>query len=253
MTKLAIYRDNTAYAQFLAPALAGRKDFEVQVFPVGTSENHITAWITEHADRIRSMDRVYLDQTSYEAGKSLPSAERSDLKHWSIWSDIKTNYGQLDRDFQQAAQVVVTGATNEATITEIVRHLLQKETPTKVYVVAAHMEDHNLFGLGYPENKQDAERLEQCLRKVTRQPVYYLHVDDYGVDTYVPVTAEDIVWVFIDRHFKGSKKSAFRKIPPAFKLFEVPIENLIQDALRFGIELDVEAYAEAIRGIVAAW
>ncbi len=255
MTKLAIYRDNTAYSQFLAPALAARNDFETKVFAVGTPETHVTSWIKENADHIRSMDKVFTDNTCCEAGEKVPSKTRPENKNGCIWWDVKNNFGRIGPDFKVAAQKAVTGETNGDTIAKIVRLMLEKETPTKVYVVSEHMEDHDLFGLGHPENKKDDERLQQLLREVTGLPVYYLHIDDYGVDTYVNVTPEDNVWVFIDRHFKGSKskRRAYGNIPKTFKLFEVPIENLIGDALKLGITLDAEAYAKAVSDIVAGW
>ena len=253
MTKLAIYRDNTAYEQFLAPALAARDDFEIKVFAVGTPETDIKSWIRENADHIRSMEYVYTDNTCYEAGESVPNKTRPENKNGSIWWDVKNNYGGTGRIFKDASQKAVTGETNGDTITKIVRLMLAKETPTKVYVVSKHMEDHDLFGTGSPECKKDDERLQQLLRDVTGLPVYYLHVDDDGVDTCVNVTAEDNVWVFIDRHFKGSERYAHSNIPKTFKQFEVPIENLIGDALKLGIELDAVAYAKAVSDIVAGW
>lgn len=66
MGKLVMYRNNSAYEQFLAPALSG---FETQIFPQGTSETEITAWLAEHADRVSGMEKVYMDRTCYEAGK----------------------------------------------------------------------------------------------------------------------------------------------------------------------------------------
>jgi hypothetical protein len=258
--KAIIYRNNSAYEQFLAPAVASREGFETQVFPQGTSETEITTWLAEHADWLRSMVKVYMDQTCYEAGEAVPSGQ-PDKKNWDIWMDVQTNYGGFDHQvFQEAASVLMTKATVEETVAEVIRHLLIKEVPTKVLVIQDHMGDHDLFNSkreGPEARKQatqeDAEKLRRCLADTIGQPAWYLDVSSMGLDAGVPLTDQDITWVFLDRHFKGCEKSLWSKIPATFRQFRVPIENLVEDAIAFGIELDTEAYSRTIREIVATW
>lgn len=260
MTKLAMYRNNSAYEQFLAPALSGREDFEMQIFPQGTPESEIITWITEHATQIRSMETVYMDKTCYKAGETLPSVKRPDSWGCNIWNDVATNYGGFDYQvFRKAASVLTTKATVEETIAEVVRHLLAKEAPTKVLLIQDHMGDHNLFGLGLhsadrkEKAQRDAEKLHSCLKKVTGQPVFYLDVSSYGLDAGVTITDEDTVWVFFDRHFKTCEKFLWEKIPKNFRQFRVPIENLVEDAVAFGVDFDTESFSREIREIVATW
>lgn len=260
--KLVMYRDNAAYAQFLAPALVGREGFETQVFPEGTPEAGITDWLANNADRIRGMEKVFLDQTCLESGRTLRSVREPNLSHWNIWSDVKTNDGwdRFDLVFQVAARDVMTKASVEETLAEVIRHLLVKEVPTKVLVIQDHMGDHDLFNSkreGPEARKQaiqeDAEKLRRCLADITGQPAWYLDVSSMGLDAGVPLTDQDITWVFLDRHFKSCEKSLWSKIPATFRQFRVPIENLVQDAIAFGIEIDAEAYSQSIREKVATW
>lgn len=253
MTKLAIYRDNTAYSQFLAPVLATRIDFKTQVFAVSTPEIDITSWIEENADYIRGMEEVYMDTTCYEAGESVPSKTQPENKNRSIWRDIKTNYGGIGQNFKDAAQKAVTCETNRKTIAKIIQLMLDKETPTKIYIVPERMEDHDLFGHGHPENKEDAKRLMRLLNEVTGLPINFMCFDQRSQLDYNDFSDSDNVWVFMDRHFKGSNRFDHARIPEEFKQFEVPIENLIGDALELGIELDSVTYAKAVSDIVANW
>lgn len=256
MTKLAIYRNNSAYTQFLAPAIASRNDFETKVFAEGTPEAEITAWITENATKIRSMEEVYTDNTCSKAGRSVSSTTG---KSGNIWRDVKNNYGNLDYNFSEASRAVFTKTTTEETVTEVVARLIAKEVPTKVLIIQDHMADHDLFGLGITssdwkaESERDAEKLRLCLREVIGQPVFYLDVSFAGLDAGVSLDETDIVWVFLDRHYKGCEKRLWSKIPANWKQFRVPVENLIEDAVAFGIEIDTLAYSRAIRDIVATW
>jgi hypothetical protein len=122
------------------------------------------------------------------------------------------------------------------------------------------MGDHNLFNSkrDEPESRkratqEDAEKLRRCLSETTGQPVWYLDISDAGLDTGVTITEQDITWVFFDRHFKSCQEELWEKIPSNFRQFRVPIENLVQDAIAFGIEINTEAYSRAIREKLATW
>lgn len=174
--------------------------------------------------------------------------------------DVKTNCGGFDYNvFQKAATDLLQKGSPEETIAEVVRHMLAKEMPTKVLVIRGHMGDHNLFNDTSEDYNRmlresvDSEKLRKLLEGVIGQPVTYLKVGFSGIETEVPVTDSDTAWVFLDRHFPSSKEWEWRSIPPAFRQFRVPVENLIGDAVAFGIELDEEKYSRAIREIVMAW
>lgn len=260
MTKLVIYRNNSAYEQFLAPAISDRKDLEIQVFPVGMDPAEITAWVVENADRVRGMEKVYLDKTCYEAGKSVPSQR---LPNVSIWSDVETNYGNFDHDLKMAAESVLKKATVKETIAEIIQHMLTKEVPDKVLLMKDHMADHDLFGLGIlssdweEEARRDAEILRSQLEASIGKPVNYITVEWPDVfDTNVSIEEADKVWLFYDRHCTSELDFELEMLQEKISClseFKVPIENLIQDALAFGIELDTEAFSQAIEEIVADW
>jgi len=252
--QLVLYRNNSAYEQFLKPALEDREDFEMQVFPQGTPETEIAAWLAEHAGWVRGMRRVFLDDTCYEAGKS--------LHLWMAVSCVRLSdvfQQDIPQYLQEAAKTMLRKATVEESIAEIVRRLLAKETPTKVLLIRNHMADHNLFGLGISsddrkeEATRDAEKLRACLEDTIGQPVWYLDVSSAGLDTGVSITEQDTVWVFLDRHFKSCEGRLWRNIPATFRQFQVPVENLIQDAVSFGIEFDTEEYSRVVREAVADW
>ena len=255
MTKLVIYRDNSAYAQFLAPAIAAREDLEVQVFPVGTDKADITVWIAKHADRVRSMEKVYMDRTCYEAGESLPSIHRP--KGW-IWMDVENNYGGFDGQFRAAAEKVLTKSSVDETIAAIISLMLKKEIPDQVFVISEHMGDHDLYGsLSVHHDwdraaKEDAEMLRSCLVKVIGKPVTvveYLSVNEPPLQNL----ENAVGWAFLDRHYPQPFPVELDSHRPNMRWLRLPIENLIADAMTFGIELDAKAYAEAIREIVAKW
>lgn len=128
MTKLVMYRNNSAYEQFLAPALKDREGFKIQVFPQGTSEADITAWITEHADHVHGMEKVFMDNTCYYAGRDVRSSASPD---GNFWRGVKINLGKdeyFDVDvFRHCAlDSLVEKATAEEVIAEIIRLFLQK-------------------------------------------------------------------------------------------------------------------------------
>ena len=259
MTKLVMYRNNSAYEQFLAPALVG---FETQIFPQGTSETEITAWITGRADSIRSMEMVYLDQTCYEAGKLV-----------NIWKDVKTNYGGLDHVFQKAVQSMMTKDTVEETIAEVVTHLLAKEVPTRVFVVMNRIGDHGIFKSVHKDYAGDYDRAEQveaetlrvCLEKVTKKPVTVIKLlgffsgFDENRELLKLLSSHETTWTFFDRHLKtdecGKFWDVFNEITSdaTTTLFRVPIENLVEDAIAFGVNLNPEKLSKEIREAVATW
>lgn len=252
MTKLAIYRNNNAYQEFLAPAIANRKDFETQVFPIGTNPSEIHRWYTENADYVRGMEKVYMDLTCYEA---CPLA------------GLKTNYGHLDFDFHDAACRIMTKATVEETIVEIFRHMLAIEVPDNILLVEEKMSDHNPFSLLDPEiskeenDRRDADMFAKCLEEVTGKSVHRVSLTREtrrGREVVFGGGASPIAggksWFFHDRHFRDCSTLLLEMfIGGNVSEFRLPIEDLIRDATRFGITFDTELYSRAIREIVATW
>ena len=257
-----MYRNNTSYETFLAPAIAGREEFETQVFPLGTDPEEITAWIAENATRIRNMEKIYLDQTCYDAGEKVPSPKGL------IWWDVSTNYGDFDFDFREAAFRVIKKETVEETIAEILRHMLAVEMPDNVLLVEDKMSDHNPFGpldrtLSKEDNdRRDAKKFAECLERVIGKPVHRVSLREcesrWGQEVVLdgPDPIKDgKSWYFHDRHYSDCRCKWIKEdvVGGEVSEFTLPIENLVRDATRFGITFDTDAYSRAIRDIVATW
>jgi len=244
--KMAIYRENAVYTKYLGALLAARPDFEVVTFAEGTSDFDIALALPKIQDKVYVAEKVFLDRTCYQIVGD-------------VWKSVSTNYGGLDYDFQEAANKALSKATVEETIVEIVHRMLTKEVPDKILLIQDHMADHNLFGLGVTsddwkeEALRDAEKLRNCLSEVSGQPVYFLSFGRNDICVDVKIAEEDNVWVISDRHFKNSNRSKWERIPKNFKQFRVPVENLIEDALAFGIDIDAKALSKAIEEKVASW
>lgn len=240
MTKLVMYRNNTAYEQFLAPALKDREGFKMQVFPQGTPKADITAWIAEHVDYVRGMEKIIMDITCFYAGTDMQRDGR-------FWRDVKIDFVNfdLDRFLRCSLQSMVEKATAEEAIAEMIRLFLQKETPAKVFVVTSKMGDHSIFGRDTDDVA--AEKLRVCLSSVIGLPVY-----EYT--DYKKALEEDAVtWLFFDRHYGYVSAQEFARMPATWRRFTLPIDNLVLDACDFGVGVDLEAYSQTIREKVSTW
>lgn len=114
-----------------------------------------------------------------------------------------------------------------------------------MFVVTSKMGDHSIFG---PDTDGvAAEKLRVCLSSVIGLPVH-----EYT--DYEEALEEDVVtWLFFDRHYGYVSAQEFARMPATCRRFTLPIYNLVLDACDFGVEVDLEAYSQAIREKVSTW
>lgn len=243
-TKLVIYRNNSLFEKYLAPILATLEGYEVQVFPVNSSEDDIFDWIhTNFHEKISKSEVVYMDDTSYGAAGG--------YLNWQTWP---RETQLLDSMFRRAAGQFLVKSDDQSSIREIVARLMAKERPKRVVVVSSNIGDHKMFG---EYDKETAEKLRAILAEVTGLEVWV----DYSLESalmpagFLRVAGrtklEGPTWAFVDRHYDVSKRLLEKE--DRLRLFKVPVENLVQSAMDFGVEFDADAFAKAIRNQVASW
>jgi hypothetical protein len=238
MAKIVIYRNNSAFQKFLAPAIASRcGELETKVFPEGTASEEIAKWFKQNRESLLEKE-VVADKTCRNA--------------------TGIDWGRVENVFNEVAVLGLTKATVEETIAEVVRHLLKKEVPKEVFVIQKHMEDHDLFGSLAQMNRgqaaqADAQKLRKILEAVIGKPVTVVDksIPEENMESLWSGPAERGMWVFFDRHddLTRALSREWKKVG----WFRVPVESLIEDAVDFGIPLDAGAYSHAIREKVAAW
>lgn len=227
-TNFVLYRSNYIFDKVVGP-LVSEKGIASHVFEERMDEDGIAQWIKENAGLL-SQHRIIADITAKRASGEMG-------KDWI----------ELDRAFRDSAG---------EEISDIVRKMLAVEKPTKVSVIGEHMGDHDVFNTGRRnrDEYEEAAALVEVLRNVVDVPPTFLHIMlDYGtepvIDNGFPINEDDIVWVFADRHYLTADNSKRAEIikDKGWRLFRLPIENLIADAAAFGADVNEAEYRDTVR------